>query len=214
MNSDANSAALYLHLLFVPLGVAKVNWTRIVIAVIASVWFFPVNCTGTLFAGTVLIAKLDARDVDKGESVHPLFSFVVEPGENGEPFLAVHLSELPNFKGKMASSDATGTNSFLMSRPNGRINSNNSQISYQVIEETPSGQIIEVIETYQDGDNTIWSRYKATQSTITPISSRMFYFGYMFGAFPYAIGFAVFVYGMGRFFKHRNRASEVANGDS
>jgi len=191
-----------------------VNWTKIVITVVASVWFFPVNCTGTLYAGTALIAKLDARDVDSGETVHPLFSFVVEPGDNGEQFLAAHLSELPNFKGMVASSGATGTHSFLISSPTGRITSNNSQISYKVTEATTSGQIIEVIETYLDGDNTIWSRYKASQSTITPISSRMFYFGYMFGAFPYAIGFALIVYGIGRYFAHRNRTLEMVNGDT
>jgi hypothetical protein len=191
-----------------------VNWTRIVIAVIASVWFFPINCSGTLFAGIALIAKLDARDVEKGESVHRLFSFVIELGKKGEPFIAVPLNKLTNFKEQMASSIATGSTSFLMSKPNGRITSTKSQISYQVIEETSSGQLIEVIEAYQDGDNTIWSRYKATQSTITPISSKMFYFGYMFTAFPYAFGFALFVYGIGRFIKHRNRDLDVASVDS
>jgi len=77
-----------------------VNGTRIVIAVIASVWFSPVNCSGTLFAGTALVAKLDSRDAEKGESVHPLFSFVVEPGRNDEPFMAVQLSELVNLKNR------------------------------------------------------------------------------------------------------------------
>lgn len=190
------------------------SWTRILIAIIASVWFFPVNCTGTLFAGTFLVANLDAREVEKGESVHPLFSFIVESRESSEPILAVKLSELPNFKQKMANMGATDNYSFVMSRPDGRITLNNSIISYQVIEETTSEQVIEVIEHYQDGDNTIWSRYKATQSGVTPISSRMFYFGYMFGAFPYAFGFALFVYGVGRFLKHRNQVSEVPDGDS
>jgi hypothetical protein len=191
-----------------------VNWTRIVLAVIASVWFFPINCSGALFAGTALIAKLDARDVEKGEPVHPLFSFVIEPGKKGEPFMAVQLSELINFKKQMASSIATGSTSFLMSKSGERITSTRSQISYQVIEETSSGQLIEVIEAYQDGDNTIWSRYKATQSSITPISSKMFYFGYMFAAFPYAFGLALFVYGIGRFIKYRNRDLDVASSDS
>jgi len=191
-----------------------VNWSRILIAVIASVWFFPVNCTGTLFGGTYLAANLDARDVEKGDSVHTLFSFVVESKESSESILAVQLSELPKFKQRMADTGATDNYSFLMSRPNGRITLDDSIITYQVIEETTSGQVIEVIEQYIDGDNTIRSRYKATRSAATPISSRMFYFGYMFRALPYAFGFAIFVYGVGRFFKHRNQVSKVSNGDS
>jgi hypothetical protein len=66
-----------------------------------------------------------------------------------------------------------------------------SSFSFRVLEQTDSVQIIELVEAYHDGDNTIWSRYETTGSAITPISSRMFYFGYMFSAFPYAIGFAV-----------------------
>ncbi len=190
------------------------NWTKILIAIIASVWFFPINCSGTLFAGTFLVAKLDARDVEKGDSVHPLFSFVVESGENDKPFLAARVSQLPDIKQRMAHSGVSGPDSFLMSKSNGFITSNNSRISYQVIEETNSGQIIEVIESHHDGDNTIWSRYRAAQTTIIPISSRMFYFGYMFKAFPYAFGFALSVYGVGRFLKFRYRALEVASDDS
>jgi hypothetical protein len=208
---DAPQAA---RLLPQTLGIVDVKWTRIIIAVIASIWFLPISCSGTLFAGIHLIAKLDARDVKKGDSVHRLSSFVVEPGQNGEPFMAVPLSELINFKEKMASSLATGKTSFLLSRPNAQITSNESRFSYKVIEESPSGQLIEVIEAYLDGDNTIWSRYKATQSSITPISSKMFYFGYMFEALPYAFGFSLFVYGIGRFLKHKNRALEISNGDS
>ena len=190
------------------------KWAKILIVVITSVWFFPVNCSGALFAGTILIAKLDARDVGKGEPVHSQFSFVVETGDKSGPYLAAHLSELPGFKEKIANSVATGTYSFLMTKSVGSITSDNSKFTYQVIEETTSGQIIEVIEHYQDGDNTIWSRYKATESGITPTSSRMFYFGYMFGAFPYAFGFALFVYGAGRFLEYRNRTSGEANGGS
>lgn len=190
------------------------KWTRILIAIIASVWFFPVNCSGSLVAGTFIVRKLDSRDVEKGDTVHPLFSFVVESSASGQPFLAARLGELPNIKKRMGKPGTSIPDSFLMSEPNGRITSNNSHISYQVIEDTDSGQIIEVIESYLDGDNTIWSRYRATETTLTPICSSMVYFGYVFKAFPYAFGFALSVYMIGRFLKSRKRAQKMASSGS
>ena len=35
-------------------------------------------------------------------------------------------------------------------------------------------------------------------NSITPVSSRMFYFGYMFAAFPYAIGVAIILMVIGK----------------
>ena len=70
------------------------RWARIVVVVVGSAWFFPVSCTASLFAGTHLVAKLDARDVNKGESVHSRFSMVIESGDNGEPFQVVNLDDL------------------------------------------------------------------------------------------------------------------------
>jgi hypothetical protein len=190
------------------------RWARIAIIVIGSAWFLPVSCTTGLFAGTNLIAWLDARDVNQGESVHSRFSMVIEPGINGAPFLVANLNDLPFYKEKLASPDTTDTASFLMSKSSGHLNSDKSSISYQVIEEIAAGQVIEVIETYHDGDNTIWSRYEATHSTITPVSSRMFYYGYMFGAIPYATGFALLLYMTGRLLKRRNSKPGLVNDDS
>ena len=189
------------------------RWARIVVVVVGSAWFFPVSCTASLFAGTHLVAKLDARDVNKGESVHSRFSMVIESGDNGEPFQVVNLDDLAFVQEILKFSDTTDVVSFLMSKPSGHLNSDGSRFSYQVIDDTASGQIIEVVETYHDGDNTTWSRYKATHSTITPISSRMFYFGYIFTAVPYAIGLALLLYVMGRFLRRRNQQSGLVNGD-
>jgi hypothetical protein len=173
--------------------------------VLASGWFFPVSCTAGLFAGTRIVAKLDARDVSRGDSVHNDFSIVMESAADDEPFQVVSLDDM-NVNGETLNLSGTEDGvSFLMSNPGGQIDYGSSNFSYQVIEETDAGQVIEVVEAYDDGDNTIWSRYEATRSSVTPISSRMFYFGYMFAAGPYALGLALFLYASGRYLQHRNQ---------
>ena len=92
-----------------------------------------------------------------------------------------------------------------------QVSSGNSNFSYRVIEETGPEQIIEVVESYHDGDNTIWSRYKATQDTVSPISSRMFYFGYMFSAIPYGLAFALILFITGRFLRRKVTTAKQEN---
>ncbi len=186
------------------------HWLKILVTVLGSAWFLPVSCTASLFAGTNIIAELDARDVGKGESVHSSFSVVLDSGGNGESFLVTRLNELQHYE-ELIQYPGIDAYSFLMPKSGGKKRSDRSDISYEVLEETTAGQIIEVVETYHDGDNTIWSRYKANHSTITPISSRMFYYGYMFAAFPYVLAFSFFLYGAGRFFKRRMLESKVRN---
>jgi hypothetical protein len=169
---------------------------KILALVLGSVWFFPVSCTSTLFAGIFVIARLDAREVARGDQVHLGFSIVLEPGEKGEPFRLVRLSDLPRIR------ESGGTYSFLMSKPSGRININDhTHLSYRVLENQGSAQVIEVVDN--DDDRTVWSRYRATHADVMPLSSRMFYFGYMFGALPFAFGTALGLYGVGRFLCRR-----------
>ena len=172
---------------------------------LASGWFFPVSCTAGLFAGTRIVAKLDARDVSRGDSVHHDFSMVMESADGDEPFQVVSLDDMSPRDEVLILPDTKDQVSFLMSDPSGQLDYGSSDFSYRVIEETDAGQVIEVVEIYHDGDNTIWSRYEATRSSVTPISSRMFYFGYMFAAGPYALGFALFLYASGRYLQHRNQ---------
>jgi hypothetical protein len=181
------------------------RWTRIIVVIIGSVWFFPVGCTASLFAGTHIVANIDSRDVSKGETVHSRFSVVFEEARSAERFQAISLYDLTRIKEAMSGADAAHEMSFLMSHPSGHLDADTSSFFYQVIEQTAQEQVIEVVETYHDGDNTIWSRYKATESEIIPISSRKFYFGYMFAAAPYAFGFALFLYAIGRYLRSKGR---------
>ena len=174
------------------------NWTRIAIVVLSSGWFFLASCTGGLMVGTRIVSLVDARDASSGETMHSKFSVLVWSQENDSPYRVMDLSEA--VRGK----EMAGTH--LMPQSAGSFDTRDSNYSYTVIEEGEAGQIIEVVEAYKDGDNTIWSRYEATRTTVTPISSRMFYFGYAFAAMPYAIGFAFFLYLVGLVLAHWNRA--------
>ena len=169
---------------------------KVLTLILGSAYFFSVSCTSTLFVGTFIIAHLDEREVARGEQVHPGFLIVVEPGEKGQPFRSVRLSDLPRFR------ESGEAYSFLMSKPSGRINVNDyTHLSYRVLESQGSTQVIEVED--KDDDNTAWFRYRATHADVMPLASRMFYFGYMFGALPFAFGTALGLYGVGRFLGRR-----------
>lgn len=176
---------------------------KVLALVLGSAWFLPVSCTSTLYAGIHVIAYLDAREVARGDRVHPAFSVVVEPGEKGQPFRSVSLSDLPRLR------QSGGAYSLLMSKASGRIDVNDyTYLSYRVLDNQGSAQVIEVED--KDDDRTVWSRYRATGTDITPLASRMFYFGYMFGALPYALGNALVLYGVGRFLRRRLRIADAA----
>lgn len=163
---------------------------------LGSGWFFLVSCTAGLVVGTQIVGMVDARDASAGDTMHSQFSVVIEVTRSDEPFIAVDL-------GDTYSADVP-YDYYLLSRSSGSFEARDSDYSFEVLEDTGSGQIIEVVEAYKDGDNTIWSRYEATRSGITPISSRMFYFGYAFAAMPYAFGFAFALYFAGRILAYRN----------
>ena len=169
---------------------------KVLALVLGSVWFFPASCTSALFAGIFVIARLDAREVARGDQVHPAFLIVVEPGEKGQPLRSVRLSDLPRIR------ESGGVYSFLMSKPSGRIDINDyTHLSYRVLENQGSAQVIEVED--KDDDNTFCCRYRATHADVIPLASQMFYFGYMFGALPFAFGTALGLYGVGRFLCRR-----------
>ena len=113
---------------------------RILAFILGAVWFFPVSCSTGIVLGIKVLAKLDERETSKGDQVYSHFSVVVEPGENGSPFLVLGLSELPHFKG---SSEGY---SFLMSKPSGKMDCCGSNYSYKVLEDSGSEQVIEVVE--------------------------------------------------------------------
>ena len=169
---------------------------KIMTSILGSGWFIPVSFMSGLFLGTYALSYWDARNVQKGDTVHSVFGVAVVPGKDNKPFRLISLSEIPKLR------QGNATYSFLMPKPYDHINVNNyASVSYKVIEEKASEQLIEVID--KSDDNTIWSRYRATKTDVTPISSRMFYFGYMFTSLPFALALAFFICWVGRHFRRK-----------
>jgi hypothetical protein len=159
--------------------------------------------------GTKIVADLDERDVQKGDTVHSLFKIAAEPGAAGKSFRVLSMEQVQSYlaEGGKASMEAPLT--FRMSHPAGAIDLARSTFTYRVLEDSGQAQLIELVEKYKDGDNTIWSRYRVTNTMVTPLSSRMFYFGYMFTALLYSFGAALLLYGTGRVLRRMSAASEV-----
>ena len=63
--------------------------------------------------------------------------------------------------------------SFRMSAPKANFEIDNFNYSYQVLEDTGHEQFIELVESSSENDYIFWSRYKATKSTVIPLSSRL-----------------------------------------
>lgn len=143
------------------------KWLKLTGLILGSAWFFPVSCTTALYTGTHVIAHWDARDTTRGDTVHSVFSVVMESPKNNQPFQLVSLSDIPELKTKGKSY------SFLTSHDSGNIIIDEySNASYHVLKKYKDNQVIEVI--YKDDNKTVWSKYRATQSDVTPLSSRMF----------------------------------------
>lgn len=172
------------------------KWVNVLALVLGSAWFFPVSCTGTLYLGIEVFAKLDAREVAHGDQVHSGFSVVAEPGAAGTPFRLVLLSDLQRFR-------VVGEPySLLLSKSSDRLQVGQySHIGYRVLERQAGFQIVEA-EDHND-DRTIWSRYRTTGADVVPLESRMWYMGYMVSAMPYALGSAFLWYGLGLWLRRR-----------
>ena len=184
---------------------------RILALVLGSALFFPVSCTGSLYAGTRIAAWLDTRDVARGDEVHRSFSVIVEPGVDGQPFRALRLYDLPRLL-KEERGEREGRISLLPSKPAGRIaNGKHGWISYRVLEDQSSSMVIEVEDN--DGDRMAWSRYQVRRGekgeggvgpgVVAPLESRMFTPDHMVRALPWALGLAFLVYGLGRWLRRR-----------
>jgi hypothetical protein len=172
---------------------------RFIIVVLGSFLYFPVSCTLGVVGGTLAIAWLDSRDVQKGDPVHSPFSVVAIPqnSQNKSDFLVLPLQKVEQIKADNAPL------SFLMPLSNSTKEADDSHYSYKVVEDRGKEQTIEVIQAYKDGDNTIWSKYRATEKGVYPLSSRMFCVGFMFQAIPIGIIFSLCLYACGKILKRR-----------
>lgn len=131
-----------------------------------------------------LLSAMNQKDVQKGDVLPRYFAVVAEPGEEGRPFRVFYKSQIPPLAAASKEEKEANSFSFQMSAPKTDFQIDDIYYSYQVLEDTGQEQFIELI-AYGD-DYTVWSRYKATKSDVTPLSSRLMgpgeaMFGGLFG---------------------------------
>ena len=137
----------------------------LLVAVLASGWFVPVSCT----MATAVLAQISAADSERAwtpDQRPRRFRIVARPGEGSAPFRVLTLAELDEFKTRQPQL------SFLMDQDSGRIDfeQQHEWVTYRVLARTPAGQDIEV--ALEDGDDQLFSRYRATATGIEPVSTR------------------------------------------
>lgn len=160
--------------------------------------FFLFSCTGSTFVGVQVIAANDARVYANGDALHEPFEIVIEPGEDGAPFRRIRLDDLDEMRGVEGFS-------LLMSGVVGRIGEAPYVTEFDVLSASETEQVIEV--HVSNDDVSVWNRYTATATTITPISSRMLHPGYMFVSMAYALGIAFAIFFLGKIMAMLTRAS-------
>jgi hypothetical protein len=183
---------------------------KFIIIILGSSLFIPVSCSISVLGGIQVVAWIDSRDVQKGDSVHSMFSVVAVPqhSKNKNDFLVLSLQQIERMR------KVNEPLSFLMPISNSNMETDHSRYSYKILEDRGKEQIIEVVEELKDGDGTIWSQYRATEKEVFPISSRMFYFGYMFQALPYGLVFSLCLYACGKILRRRVTFSEKRHNGS
>ena len=172
---------------------------RFIAVILGSAWFLPAGCTIGMLAGPSVISAIDAREVEKGEELHRLFKVVVTGGTaKGMDELESLMYHLNEVEGSIQVDSSEMPNFFLLSEPSGSFETESSIYTYLVIEDSGDEQLIELREEYKDGDNTICSKYRARRTSITPLATRMYYFGYMFNAVPYVFWGTLSLFIIGR----------------
>lgn len=124
-------------------------------------------------ASVIILSIMDQKDVQKGNLLHRSFAIVAEPGEEGRPFRVFYKAQISPLAAASKKEKEASSFSFRMSAPKAYFQIDNVNFSYQVIEDTGQEQLIELVGSDTNGDYTTWSRYKATKSAITPLSSRV-----------------------------------------
>jgi hypothetical protein len=138
---------------------------RRLIIVLGSGWFVPVSCT----TGMLSIAQWDAAHSERvwtPDQQQNRFYVVARPGEGAADFRMLRLSELAEFKSKVAGVD------FQMPDDAGTLDvpDLHIRVSYRVLARRAAEQEIEV--EFTDGDDQRFSRYLATRGGITPLARR------------------------------------------
>ncbi|MBN2693036.1 hypothetical protein JXR93_00110 [bacterium] len=130
-----------------------------------------------LIVGFFFYSYYNAKDAEKGDIEFPFLSILAENLET-KKFEAVRFSDI----------NRDSKYNFWISEKSFNFETDRCLYSFKILKEENDFKIVELIEDFKDGDNTIFSKYKVTKSgVITPLYVRMFYFGYMFSMLPIAL---------------------------
>lgn len=142
------------------------NILRKLLIIFGAMWFIPISCTTGMFIAYPLVSQSYERHMDKGDIPYSsLFYVVWQPGVGQNAFGISALSNL-------ASAEKPSARTFIMEQTAGRIEGGRSDIySYKVLSSGTSEQLIEV--AYSNATYASVSRYRATQSEITPVFSKV-----------------------------------------
>lgn len=196
------------------------RWYRYALLVLASVWFFPVACTGSSILASQIIVRLDTRFMDKGDVPHLMLPVLAFPGQNGDAFALLSLRRvqdggsgmmrsLPTWRPSSKASAACGAGkqesqaqwTFSLQPPagqrQGEIRRGFVHQRWRIEQETSRGWLIatdDVGDEYQ-----FYGRYWLSRSgEISPQYSRVEGMGHHFAGFFYGFIAALLLHGLAR----------------
>ena len=187
---------------------------RVCAWILGSALFFPFSCTGALIVGTHIYIESDARDLSKGDKPHSRCYVIASTPETNGAQVPISLSYIkPSLYdiSELCGSEFTGIDtsgySFLLPDAEGEIREGKwTRYMYRVTSVSPKKQIIQV--QYSDDDVTAIFRYIAEENRIEPLYSKLAAPGYMFAAIPYAWGFAIILYLVGKLLRRKYKKEE------
>ena len=166
--------------------------------------------------GADVAMKMDERFVENGDKLHGLATVVYEYKDGDRAFGYGKLSRLDRKDDNSYSGRPDARVSYLMSEKTDELKNGYTKVSYRVIEDRGDEQVVEV--DWADDDYSSWSRYRATESRVEPIRSRMFGFGTFFvGMWYVGLPFALSIFLIGLLMKFclgRIPVVEPGRGDS
>jgi hypothetical protein len=183
--------------------------------ILGSALFFPISCTTALFVGTHIYIESDARDLSKGDRPHSRCYVIASTPETNGALCAISLDyitpslyDIYELCGEEFTGIDTSGYSFLLPNAEGEIREGKwTRYRYYVTFLSLEKQKIEV--QYSDDDVRAIFRYIAEENRIEPLYSKLAAPGYMFGAMPYAWGFALILYLVGKFLRKKYRKIET-----
>ncbi len=123
---------------------------KFIIIILGSSLFIPVSCSISVLGGIQVVAWIDSRDVQKGDSVHSLFSVVAVPqhSRNKNDFFVLSLQQIEQMR------KVNEPLSFLMPISNSNMETAHSRYSYKILEDRGKEQT-------SDPDEVLWRMLKA-----------------------------------------------------